>query len=138
MGILVGQDRVQPLIAQAHKRHADAVQFAKMEFTRQTSRGAGLRAKAAQELAEGYEGRKKDLDASEVAERSDAQTKGAARSKANETWHDREVAELRAEWEAGLARIQAPIEDTARVGGRAIKNWDDPAWRQWDPPSEFP
>lgn len=138
MEIAAAKDRFLPLITQAQKRHADAVQYAKMEFVRQSTRIEEQRAKARRELTEWYDQKRKEMDESEASETADVRVKNEARVRANEEWHAKAVADLRKEWDEGLARIQAPIDDTARVGGRAIKRWDDPAWAQWDPPREFP
>jgi DNA segregation ATPase FtsK/SpoIIIE-like protein len=138
MEIIVAKDRFQPMIAQAHKRHTDAMQFAKMEFARQATRIEEIRSKTRRELTEWYDTRKKEMTDAQARETEEARVKGAARKQANETWHDRAMADLRRHWSEGLARIQAPISDSGRTGGQAIKNWDDPAWKSWDPPHDFP
>lgn len=45
--------------------------------------------------------------------------------------------ELEHQWQNGLSRIQALVEETDRLNHLDCRNWNDPAWQTWTPPHEF-
>ncbi len=52
--------------------------------------------------------------------------------------YDQSRAALAHRLQHGLATLRAPIEGAAKVNGQLPYNWNDPAWRNFSPPREFP
>jgi hypothetical protein len=55
-----------------------------------------------------------------------------------QTRHDQTQAALQHDWTTGQARIGRMVEETAQLVDPAFRDWDDPSWATWKPPTAFP
>ncbi|MBI5723120.1 MAG: cell division protein FtsK [Planctomycetes bacterium] len=52
--------------------------------------------------------------------------------------YEREMGSIQEAWDAGQARVGRMMKETAQFTGATMREWDDPAWNKWTPPTDFP
>jgi len=131
------KDRLGPLAAGAVKRREIDLAAADADFNHRIPELAQCRDQALADAEAWVQKHKTDLAERIAAELAKSAKRHAERKAEVEAWYVQARADLKLNWEAGLARINEPI---AKAGGKlnAPLDWGDAgAWKAWLPPKTF-
>ncbi|MBA3272567.1 MAG: hypothetical protein H0T11_01665, partial [Chthoniobacterales bacterium] len=136
--LAAARDRFSPMVNRAVQNRQAALQTVHGEAGSRLSRIEGQRDQVLIEL----EHRRRDAER-QVQEELERELTALRRSheerkRQSEQTHANDRAALLRNWEQGIGRIQAPI-DNVREGQAAVPiDWNDAAWESWTPPKQFP
>jgi DNA segregation ATPase FtsK/SpoIIIE-like protein len=131
-------EKADPVFAALTKKRADAIQAADSEAQNNLQSLQSAREQSIQRAEEDLKTELESLHRGESAELEaakrnfESQTRGSRR-----TYDDARIA-LERRLRDGLARIQAPMGDTAGGNGQVLREWADAYWATWTPATKFP
>ena len=136
-----------PMIDRSAKQRDENLEAVRREYRERTATQTAERDRARRESDEQLNRHLAEVDHRRDAELLAARNKHEAQVRESRQRYEEARAALERRLREGLAHIRAPMSDGPAGGNgdaadpnadpRALP-WDDPAWRRWTPPREFP
>ena len=130
------RDKFQPLLDQHAQRAQSSTQHLEERYRSKKEKLDHKAQRLRQELDDRADAQRQALEARrqrrmDIAERRRDRDLAAAQSR-----HDQEFTQLQQRWDAGRDRILRSLGEMRELEQTSNRPWSDPAWAQWDPPTE--
>jgi hypothetical protein len=140
-----------PMIERSKKQRDENLEAVRREYRERTATQSAERDRGRREADDHLQRSLAEIDHRRDAELLATKNKHETQARDSRRRYEEARAALERRLREGLAHIRAPISDANGnghdagangAGGAAVdartRSWDDPAWRQWAPPREFP
>jgi hypothetical protein len=137
--IQAARDKVVPYEQRNDKNRDTALATYKADFARRTAQIEEKHSQAAAEATLWRQQTDANIAHAYQSEIAAAKLHREQLIQQSDRQYEQARANLEQRWNHGLASIQKPIEqDAASSDGQLLNDWDDPRWKSWHPPREFP
>ncbi len=137
--VQAAKDKYAPLQARAARNRESAVRAHKFDYSRRLARIEEQLARGRSEAEQWRTQTEQEIQQSRQRELSAAHAAHDEAIRLSDEQFEQSRAELKQRWDESLRRIQRPIEQNHEGGdGHVLADWDDPQWKSWTPPKEFP
>ena len=132
------KDKYHPQLMEAAQTRTSALDALQAELDRQRAEIQGIRDTAVAEALHNESHQMADLKRRQEHDIKRAAEQHQQLLSTSKKRYDDARAELARRLREGLETLHVPIAEAARQGGRLPYDWNDPAWRDFTPPREFP
>lgn len=131
------RDKFQPLLAQAKKQHAAAIESETTFFAMETRRIEAQQSQGLREADETFAKLRAELEQNYQTEVKGNRQKIDAAQEHTAAQHRSARGELEQRWTSGLSELQRQLNGQSGPSAAPV-DWNDPAWSTWEPPKIFP
>jgi hypothetical protein len=123
---------------ESKQRRADGLQQAEDDYERRLAANEWRRTDDLRQNAEDNERRRAEIQVRYDADTRDAHARLKHLRDEIKTRYDDERQALAERWEKGVAEARTAVASINDDSARRFPAWDDPSWKAWTPPRDFP